>query len=254
MNKGRIGIESGFEQRVNYQLNTFLKLRSILSDVEFVDASDIIWGQRVIKSPAEIECHRRACQATGYAHDKIFDNIEAGMSEREISMTSIAADNVEDPGRVSDALDKIRHSSDHLLTLINDILDLNRIESGKMTIAREPTDIRATIDQCAEVLKGSAINRDLKIITDTERIEYPFVLTDALHIRQILINIISNAVKFTPDGGSITFRADGRRDESGDTLLCRFEVADTGIGMTFFGVQVGAITNHRVVIYKTTSI
>jgi len=86
MNKGRIGIESGFEQRVNYQLNTFLKLQSILSDAEFVDASDIIWGQRIIKSPAEIECHRRACQATGYAHDKVFDNIEAGMSEREISM------------------------------------------------------------------------------------------------------------------------------------------------------------------------
>ena len=149
-----------------------------------------------------------------------------------IGMTSIAAGNVEDPGCVSDALDKIRHSSDHLLTLINDILDLNRIESGKMTIAHEPTDIRATIDQCTEVLRGSVISRDLKIITDTERIEYPFVLTDALHIRQILINIISNAVKFTPDGGSITFRAEGRRDEAGDTLLCRFEVADTGIGMS----------------------
>lgn len=149
-----------------------------------------------------------------------------------IGMANIAADNAEDPGRVSDALDKIRHSSDHLLTLINDILDLNRIESGKMTIAHEPTDIRTTIEQCTEVLKGSVINRDLKIITDTERIEYPFVLTDALHIRQILINIISNAVKFTPDGGSITFRADGSRDEAGNTLLCRFEVADTGIGMS----------------------
>jgi len=149
-----------------------------------------------------------------------------------IGMTNIAADNVEDPGRVSDALDKIRHSSDHLLTLINDILDLNRIESGKMTVAHEPADIRATIDQCTEVLKGSVINRDLRIITDTEHIEYPFVLTDALHIRQILINIISNAVKFTPDGGSITFRTDGRRDEAGDTLLCRFEVTDTGIGMS----------------------
>ena len=149
-----------------------------------------------------------------------------------IGMTDIAADNVEDPGCVSDALGKIRHSSDHLLTLINDILDMSRIESGKMTIAHDPTDIRATIDQCAEVLKGSVINRDLKIITDTERIEYPYVLTDALHIRQILINIISNAVKFTPDGGSITFRAEGRRDDAGDTLLCRFEVADTGIGMS----------------------
>jgi len=149
-----------------------------------------------------------------------------------IGMTNIAAGNVDDPQRVSDALGKIRRSSDHLLTLINDILDLNRIESGKMTIAQEPTDIRATIEQCTEVLKGSVINRDLKIITDTEQIEYPFVLTDALHIRQILINIISNAVKFTPDGGSITFRADGRRDEAGDTLLCRFEVTDTGIGMS----------------------
>ena len=162
------------------------------------------------------------------------------------SMTSIAAGNVEDPECVSDALDKIRHSSDHLLTLINDILDLNRIESGKMTIAHDPTDIRAAIDQCTEVLKGSVINRDLKIITDTERIEYPFVLTDALHIRQILINIISNAVKFTPDGGSITFRAEGRRDETGDTLLCRFEVADTGIGMNrMSGLQLAVLLHRR---------
>lgn len=149
-----------------------------------------------------------------------------------IGMTGIAAANVEDPQRVSDALEKIRRSSDHLLTLINDILDLNRIESGKMTIAHEPTDIRATIEQCTEVLKGSVINRDLQITVDTERIEYPFVLTDALHIRQILINIISNAVKFTPDGGSISFRAEGSQDEKGDTLLCRFEITDTGIGMS----------------------
>jgi len=149
-----------------------------------------------------------------------------------IGMTNIAAGNVEDTERVCDALDKIRHSSDHLLTLINDILDLNRIESGKMTIAHEPTDIRVTIDQCTEVLKGSVVNRDLTITIDTKRIEYPFVFTDALHIRQIMINIFSNAVKFTPDGGSITFRADGRRNEAGNTLLCRFEVADTGIGMS----------------------
>jgi signal transduction histidine kinase/CheY-like chemotaxis protein len=149
-----------------------------------------------------------------------------------IGMTSIAAANADDPQRVSDSLEKIRHSSDHLLTLINDILDLNRIESGKMTIAHDPTDIRATIDQCTEVLKGSIISRDLTVTIDTQRIEYPFVLTDALHIRQILINIISNAVKFTPDGGSIIFRAEGRQDAEGGTLLCRFEITDTGIGMS----------------------
>ena len=149
-----------------------------------------------------------------------------------IGMTNIADERKGDPERVSDALGKIRHSSDYLLTLINDILDLNRIESGKVIIAHDTTDIRTTIEQCAEVLKGAAINRDLLITIDTEHIESPFVFTDALHVRQILINIISNAVKFTPDGGNIIFRAEGRKDAAGDIMLCRFEVTDTGIGMS----------------------
>lgn len=148
-----------------------------------------------------------------------------------IGMTEIAADNVDDPVRVTDALEKISTSSDHLLTLINDILDLNRIESGKMKIAHDPTDIRETIGQCIEVLKSSVINRKLEVVTEVEPIESPFVLTDALHIRQILINLISNAVKFTPDGGRVVFRVASHPDAKERNLLCRFEVADTGIGM-----------------------
>lgn len=86
MHTGKVGFELGFEQRINYQPDTFLSLKSQLKDANFADASGIIWAQRMIKSPAEIECHRRACQATGYAHDKTFENISAGMSEREISV------------------------------------------------------------------------------------------------------------------------------------------------------------------------
>ena len=86
MHRGKIGLELGFEQRINYQPDVFLALRDALPDASFADASGIIWTQRLIKSPAEIECHRRACAATGYAQDKLFENIEAGMSEREISM------------------------------------------------------------------------------------------------------------------------------------------------------------------------
>lgn len=86
MHTGRVGFELGFEQRINYQPDTFLALRAMLTGTEFVDASGIIWAQRIIKSAAEIECHRRACQAAGYAQDMTFANIEAGMSEREISM------------------------------------------------------------------------------------------------------------------------------------------------------------------------
>lgn len=86
MHTGKIGFELGFEQRINYQPDTLFALREILKDAEFADASGIIWSQRIIKSADEIECHRRACQATGYAHDKTFYSIEAGMTEREISM------------------------------------------------------------------------------------------------------------------------------------------------------------------------
>ena len=149
-----------------------------------------------------------------------------------IGMTKIAGDNLQDPARAADALAKISRSSDHLLTLINDILDLSRIESGKMTMSSEPTDLRVMIGQCVDILNSSVSSRDLEVVAEIAPIENPFVLTDALHVRQVLINIISNAVKFTPDGGTITFRADCRPDPEGRRLLARFEVSDTGIGMS----------------------
>ena len=86
MDKGKLGFEMGFESRINFQPDTFLALKDILDKAEFVDASDIYWAQRIIKSPKEIECHRRACEATGYAHDQVFAAIQEGMTEREISM------------------------------------------------------------------------------------------------------------------------------------------------------------------------
>lgn len=86
MDQGKIGFELGFEQRINYQVDTFLALRERLIHAEIVDVQNIIWSQRLLKSEKEIECHRRACRATGYAHDKIFANIYEGMSEREISV------------------------------------------------------------------------------------------------------------------------------------------------------------------------
>lgn len=86
MYTGKIGFELGFEQRINFQVDTFLSLMKILRDAVFTDASGIIWEQRLIKSEKEIACHRIACRATGYAHDRTFAEIEEGMTEREISM------------------------------------------------------------------------------------------------------------------------------------------------------------------------
>lgn len=69
---GRVGLELGFEQRINYQPDTFLALRELIGVENIADASPLIWRQRIIKSPTEIACHRIACEATGYAHDKTF--------------------------------------------------------------------------------------------------------------------------------------------------------------------------------------
>lgn len=85
MNKGKVGFELGYEQRIGFQVDTYEALKEELKEVEFVDASNLIWSQRIIKSPKEIECIRRACQATSYAHDNIFPNIKEGMTEHEIS-------------------------------------------------------------------------------------------------------------------------------------------------------------------------
>lgn len=85
MNQGRIGFELGFEQRISFQVDTYEGLKKELPQTEFVDVSSLIWSQRIIKSPKEIECLRRACKATSYAHDKVFSNIHKGMTEREIS-------------------------------------------------------------------------------------------------------------------------------------------------------------------------
>lgn len=85
MTSGNVGMELGFEQRISFEINTYEGLKKILPEVKFVDASDLIWSQRLIKSKKEIECLRRACQATSYAHDHTFPEVKEGMTEREIS-------------------------------------------------------------------------------------------------------------------------------------------------------------------------
>ena len=86
MVNGKVGFELGHEQRIGFQVDTFLALKEALTNVEIVDVADIIWEQRVVKSESEITCIRRACQATSYAFTKVFENIKRGMNERDITM------------------------------------------------------------------------------------------------------------------------------------------------------------------------
>ena len=133
---------------------------------------------------------------------------------------------------VKDCLGKISESSDHLLTLINDVLDISRIESGKTKFNPAPVDLSAIADVVLDITHGFLSNRD--IIFDVKRVnlEHPYVLADAARIREVLVNILSNAVKFTDDGGSIEFVTTCRPGEDVNHIVVTYRISDTGIGMS----------------------
>ena len=123
-----------------------------------------------------------------------------------IGFTNIALKQDPNP-EVRSCLHKISNSSEHLLTLINDVLDISRIESGKIEFAPIPVDITAVADTVLSIMTGFLSDRNITFRTRLAAPETPYVLADSVRIREVLVNILSNAVKFTEDGGSITFEA-----------------------------------------------
>ncbi len=147
-----------------------------------------------------------------------------------MGMTEIAQKNLSDAARVEDCLGKISNSSQHLLSLINDVLDMSRIESGKVTVKSAPMNMSATTDECASIIVGQLLNRNVEFIREFGDFAHPNLIGDELHLRQILINILGNSVKFTPDGGKIYFRIKETGCSDGKAHF-HFEIEDTGIGM-----------------------
>jgi signal transduction histidine kinase len=148
-----------------------------------------------------------------------------------LGMTHIAINNKENPERIDDCLHKISGAADHLLTLINDVLDMSSIESGKVVISHKPMDIRLLVNNCISIMDGQLVSRDLNFIKTYDDFQYPYVYGDELHLRQVFINILGNAVKFTPDGGTIEFRITETPCDN-HTVTYRFEFEDTGIGIS----------------------
>ena len=148
-----------------------------------------------------------------------------------VGFTNIAIKQNPKP-EVKGCLEKIGESADHLLTLINDVLDISRIGSGKIKFAPIPVDITGITDTVLSIMYGFLSNRDLRFHTSLETPETPYVMADAVRIREVLVNILGNAVKFTEDGGSITFEASYHPGEDDRHMLVRYRVTDTGVGMS----------------------
>lgn len=148
-----------------------------------------------------------------------------------VGMTAIAEAHLDDKQRVGECLRKIEISSRHLLSLINDILDMSKIESGKLSLRAEPFDFRQLVEETVELIKAEADAKTIQINMQLESKTEEMAVGDPLRIRQIYINILSNAVKYTPEGGSVFVEA---RQEKGARRGYRnhvFTCSDDGIGM-----------------------
>jgi CheY-like chemotaxis protein len=125
----------------------------------------------------------------------------------------------------------IQDSSKHLLRLINDVLDMSRIESGKITFSKDAFDVNETADNVCEIIRPLYEAKRQKFHCEKKDILHPHILGDALRLNQILINLLNNAVKFTPDGGSIEFTVTELTTLKTGTVPFRFTVKDSGIGI-----------------------
>nr|WP_325184148.1 response regulator [uncultured Oscillibacter sp.] len=150
-----------------------------------------------------------------------------------IGMTSLAAANTQNPERVQSYLRKIALSSKHLLGLINDVLDISKIESGKMTLNVEPMSLRETMDSIVNIIQPQVRARRQHFDAAAYEILSEDVCCDSVRLNQVLINLLGNAVKFTPEGGSVQVVLSQEAVPEDDGLVrTRFLVRDTGIGMS----------------------
>ncbi|MCQ4637366.1 response regulator [Anaerovorax odorimutans] len=149
-----------------------------------------------------------------------------------VGMTAIAKAHLDDRARIKDCLKKIDLSSTHLLNLINDVLDMSKIESGKLVLREEPFNLAEMIVDTVGLVLPQANSNDLEINVKLTPMKNERVVGDLLRIRQVCLNIFSNAVKYTPAGGKITIEMEqvSSKRKGYGTYLLRCE--DTGIGMT----------------------
>ena len=148
-----------------------------------------------------------------------------------IGFTNLAAAHLDDRELVQDYLSKIAASSGHLLSLINDVLDMSRIESGRVTIDETVCSLPQVLQDLQSIIRADLETKGLNLCMDDGALIHPYVVCDRLRLNQVLLNILSNALKFTPAGGKISISAVERPGDTADTAIYEFCIRDTGIGM-----------------------
>lgn len=198
------------------------------------DVTDILAAERQSKEALEeaLAFAEEASRAKSDFLSSMSHDIRTPMNAI-MGMTTLALSNMGDRDRLKDYLNKISSSSRHLLSLINDILDMSKIERSKITLNNMEIAMEGMLEQLSSIMGPQAVNAGLAFHIREGEMLHPRFYGDALRINQILINILGNAVKFTPEGGTVELLAEETSSPAGDGWSrYRFTVSDTGVGMT----------------------
>jgi signal transduction histidine kinase len=149
-----------------------------------------------------------------------------------IGFTDMAIKNIEDKGKALDCLKKSKLSSEHLLSLVNDVLDMSRIESGKVELDLNPVNLDENGNDYVPMLKSLAEKKNVDFKYVSHNIQNRYVYVDFLRLNQVIINVVSNAVKYTPSGGFVSLDVSQIPSDREGYGVYEFVISDTGIGMS----------------------
>ena len=149
-----------------------------------------------------------------------------------IGFTEIAKKNMNNPEKLADSLEKISRASGHLLNLVNEVLDMSKIESGKSPVEEDVCSIHAIIDNVSQILQHEIDHKKLKLELDYSMLDEDVLSCDNLRLNQILLNIMSNAVKYSYEGGTISVSVIQLSSDDESKIINEFHIKDEGCGMT----------------------
>lgn len=196
------------------------------------DVTDIMTAERQARGQLEIALSeaRAANQAKSEFLSAMSHDIRTPLNA-VMGMTTLAMSNLENEEWVADCLHKISVSSRHLLSLVNDVLDMSRLEQSQIDMNPLRISLFDMLKEISAIIASQAEHAGLHYETRTEGIEHKYFYGDSLRINQILLNLLSNAVKFTPEGGRVEFLTEEIAPVKEGAIRYRFTISDTGIGI-----------------------
>lgn len=191
--------------------------------------------QKLVKTRKDLEKALKKAEEANKAKTAFLSNMSHDIRtpmNAIVGYTSLALDHVNEPEDVTNCLNTIRSSSNHLLALINNVLDMSRIESGKAAINPKSCDLLSLLNEISQILAADFSKKNITFVGNFDGVTDKYVITDHLRINQILLNCLGNSVKFTKEGGTVNFTVTQEKNKTGKIVNCTFKITDNGIGMS----------------------